>query len=284
MDPDLLAANVKKHAATIDKFLAHKPTAAHTVAAYEAVMDQIRRSSGLSHPIEGDDRGRLDGLVLDSGCGTGRSSLLLGQKIHPDAIVIGVDRSLVRLAQNNNNQQQPQVPSKTGNVSTQNQLLVQHISPNVWLVRAELVDFWRLLFHDPLVSVQHHYMLYPNPYPKRSRLSSRWYGHASFPLFLQVASHTTTIRSNWELYLEEMATATRITTMMPETSLTDFQQNLTGMEIQGPYEQKPMEKAWTNFEQKYWNVGERTFELVLRRSAAQQTSSEQEDVSSATTQ
>ena len=84
--------------------------------------------------------------------------------------------------------------------------------------------------------------------------------------------------TNWELYLEEMATATRKTTMIPETSCTDFQQSLTGIEIQEPYEQKPMKQAWTNFEQKYWNVGEKTFEMVLRRTAAHLVSTEQEAV------
>ena len=39
-----------------------------------------------------------------------------------------------------------------------------------------------------------------------------------------------------------------------------------------------MKQAWTNFEQKYWNVGEKTFEMVLRRTAAHLVSTEQEAV------
>ena len=101
---------------------------------------------------------------------------------------------------------------------------VEHAAPNVWLVRAELVDFWRLLWQHqqqqrPTSSsslnftISQHYLLYPNPYPKSKRLKQRWYAHPAFPLLLAqvgAGSGKTILRSNWKQYLEEFAEATEI--------------------------------------------------------------------------
>ena len=59
------------------------------------------------------------GIVLDSGCGTGASTAILAGRF-PGCTVIGVDKSAVRLAR------------------------ARHRPPNCVLLRAHLVDFWRL--------------------------------------------------------------------------------------------------------------------------------------------
>lgn len=46
-----------------------------------------------------------DGIVLDSGCGTGRSTKILARDIYPHHLVIGVDRSFSRLTKTKDNRQ-----------------------------------------------------------------------------------------------------------------------------------------------------------------------------------
>ena len=117
-------------------------------------------------------------LVIDSGCGTGMSTATLA-RMHPNAAVLGVDRSAARLAKSHT------LPS------------------NALLVRAELATFWRLMLHTeacggPLSAarVSHHFLLYPNPYPKPSRLNLRWHGHPALPMLLAIGARVE-VRSNW---------------------------------------------------------------------------------------
>ena len=91
-------------------------------------------------------------IILDSGCGTGRSSLLLGE-LYPSHVVIGIDRSMARLSRNskfrNGNEHRSFDNDKSLNDDSSNINAniptVQQAAPNVFLVRAELVDFWRLI-------------------------------------------------------------------------------------------------------------------------------------------
>ena len=191
-------------------------------------------------------------LILDSGCGTGRSSLLLGQQFQ-ESTVIGVDRSLQRLSK-------AQWRLNTTSEDDGDDLTFVHqVNSNVWLVRAELVDFWRLLLREENATnynITRHYVLYPNPYPKSRRLKSRWYAHPSFPLLLRLASETTIVRSNWDLYLQEFATAANIISVQDD----DF------LRIEPVKRIEPhASTALTNFEKKYWSVGEQTYELELNR-------------------
>jgi hypothetical protein len=92
---------------------------------------------------------------------------------------------------------------------------------------AELVDFWHcLLEYD--CRVQHHYMLYPNPYPKSSRLKQRWYAHPSFPLLLHLSGDRLTVRSNWQQYLEEFALAAEVVAGLECTGLPAGSDNPAG--------------------------------------------------------
>lgn len=119
-------------------------------------------------------------LVLDSGCGTGASTALLASR-HPDSLVIGIDKSAVRLSRAT---RQPD---------------------NARLVWAELADFWRLA-GEAGWRLSHHYLLYPNPWPKPGHLKRRWHGHPAFPSLLALGG-TLELRSNFELYIHEFARA-----------------------------------------------------------------------------
>jgi len=244
-DPEKLQQTVTKHVQTLDRFLESRFIANHTAAAFEELSQALPSQCGdIAYNI-----------ILDSGCGTGRSSLLLGQQ-YPECTVIGVDRSLARLSK------QPYLFDSKKNDEdddTDDKRLVYQAASNVWLVRAELVDFWRLLLQDKSrYQVTRHYLLYPNPYPKPKRFKSRWYANPSFPLLLSIASETTIVRSNWELYLQEFAAATKY---VSDQSSNSYCLDLDPVETIQPFSTN----ALSNFEQKYWDVGEPTFELVLRR-------------------
>lgn len=155
-------------------------------------------------------------------------------------MILGVDRSLARL-ERNLIYRQP---------STNN---------NVILVRAELADFWRLFLDSPLGTVEKHFLLYPNPYPKKSRYQNRWYAHPSFPLLLQLGGKELVVRSNWKAYLEDFAKAASLVQQMDPTHhvpLTCEASHIMQLNPSTP---------WSNFEAKYFDVGENTYELLLRR-------------------
>ncbi|GKY94367.1 hypothetical protein MPSEU_000402600 [Mayamaea pseudoterrestris] len=244
--PDTLHRHVSKHVSTLDQYLARKPMAPHTLAAFQLADREIKLQSRES-------------IILDSGCGTGRSSLVLGET-YPNAVVLGVDRSLARLERNPYSSR-PLLQPQEDQTVTDDYPLFQQVAYNVWLIRAELVDFWRCARTANLV-FDKHFMLYPNPYPKQSRLQQRWYAHPSFPLLLQSSPHLV-IRSNWKQYLEEMAVAAEMANQVwkcQEVAST-ADGNLT---VSGPRQRLQEEPPWTNFEEKYQKAGERTFELELR--------------------
>jgi len=123
-------------------------------------------------------------IVLDSGCGTGQSTMSLATH-HPDDWVVGVDQSAARLSR-----LAPTGYARQG---------------NAFFVRAELASFWRL-FVDAGFSAQRHFLLYPNPWPKAAQLGRRWHGHPVFPTLMRSAA-TFELRSNWRVYAEEFAHA-----------------------------------------------------------------------------
>ena len=141
-----------------------RPVADHSRAAFEAIAAAL----DPARPI-----------VLDAGCGTGESTLRLAE-LHPDAQVVGVDKSAHRLARG------------PGGAS-------------VHLVRADLQDFWRLA-RERGWRLAAHYLLYPNPWPKAAHLQRRWHGHPVFPDLLTLGG-ALELRTNWPVYAEEFAAA-----------------------------------------------------------------------------
>lgn len=154
----------------IDRALAtplRKPIAAHTQEAFE----QANRWYQARHAP----------LIIDAGCGVGISTRQLAAQF-PDHAVIGVDRSEDRLGRDHGT-----------------------LPDNALLVRADLVDFWRLA-DQARWQLERHYLLYPNPYPKAAHLKMRWHGHPVLPTLLALGGQLE-VRSNWQLYIEEFALA-----------------------------------------------------------------------------
>jgi tRNA (guanine-N7-)-methyltransferase len=234
---------VLKNCHSLDDFLGHKPIARHTREAFDQVAAAI-----------GDCDARP--IVLDSGCGTARSSILLGQH-HPQHLIVGVDRSFVRLTKHANSGSAPEEATlSTPSTSSSKRPYFQLVSSNVVLVRAELADFWRCCL-DAQWNVTHHYLLYPNPYPTKARLKQRWYGHPCFPILLQLGGEIV-VRSNWKGYLDEFAKSVEYLQTPVALPYVDAAKR-------GPLERIDKTIAWTNFEQKYDTVGEPTYELLLER-------------------
>jgi tRNA G46 methylase TrmB len=123
--------------------------------------------------------------VLDSGCGTGASTRRLAA-LHPGCVVIGVDRSAHRLARGAGQN----FPLREGHC--------------LWL-RAELGTFWRLA-REAGWRLRHHYLLYPNPWPKPGHLGRRWHAHPAFSDLLALGGRLE-MRCNWRVYAEEFAHA-----------------------------------------------------------------------------
>jgi tRNA G46 methylase TrmB len=126
-----------------------------------------------------------DRLILDSGCGTGTSTLALAE-LHPGSMVIGIDRSAARLRR---------IPGGSLAIRKGN---------CIWL-RSRLETFWRLAYGAQW-RVEKNYLLYPNPWPKSEQLKKRWHAHPVFPIVLAL-SGTIELRSNWRIYAEEFAAA-----------------------------------------------------------------------------
>lgn len=126
-----------------------------------------------------------DSLILDSGCGTGASTKTIARQF-PDSLVIGIDRSLVRL-------------SKVGT----NKFPVR--DENAFWIQAELATFWRLAVQKGW-RPDRHYLLYPNPWPKPGQLQRRWYAHPVFPRLLELGG-VLEMRCNWKIYAKEFQVA-----------------------------------------------------------------------------
>jgi tRNA G46 methylase TrmB len=148
-------------------------------------------------------------LILDAGCGVGLSTFHLARQF-PDHFVVGVDQSSDRLARNT--------------------AWPAALPDNLIRVRADLVDYWRLLHAEGIVLARH-YLLYPNPWPKIGHLARRWHGHAVFPTVVALGGELE-CRSNWRIYIEECAAAlTQLSgarvacePYAPEAPITPFEQ------------------------------------------------------------
>lgn len=172
----------EKLAETVARHLAHpyrKPYAAHTLAAFEEIRPLVEQSK---RP-----------LVFDSCCGVGESTAWLA-KAHPEALVIGIDKSIHRLDKHERGYRPEQ-------------------ADNYRLVRADLEDFWRLAVAAGWTPARH-YLLYPNPWPKPAHLQRRWHASPVFPAILQLGGRLE-VRSNWRLYIEEFAAALAIAGIAP---------------------------------------------------------------------
>jgi tRNA G46 methylase TrmB len=252
---------VIKHLQSVQLYWQYKPIAAHTQQAFNDIVQQITHyynnttttttstTTTIQQSQSQTQYSKINNnnhnhnvlklpIILDSGCGTGRSSIRLGT-IYPNHIIIGIDRSIVRLQKGKNtvfhSTRTTDSPSTSSNIIYTNdfeeikendndddnnnvQLIertipsyssyssssfVQQVSSNVWLVRAELSDFYKCIINhnnnnvnkqvdcttginnNYYWDIEQHYILYPNPYPKQSRIQNRLYAHPVFPILVQ---------------------------------------------------------------------------------------------------
>ena len=194
-----LAQIVAKHAGSQFR----KPVMPYNLAAFQQAMAAWRAAGCLP-------------LILDAGCGVGLSSLHLARRF-PDHFVLGIDQSADRVAR---------------------EVHWPHPWPaNLLNLRADLIDIWRLL-HESEVRLARHYVLYPNPWPKKAQLGRRWHGHPVFPTIVALGGEFE-CRSNWSIYISECAAALA---------------QLTGLSVQAESWQ-PIPEAITPFEEKYHASG-----------------------------
>ena len=181
-----------------------KPYQQHTLAAFKRAEKWVEQQG---KPI-----------IFDSCCGVGESSYHLAKK-HPEAIVLGLDKSADRLAKH-----------------------PQSVADNYRLLQVNLNDFWRLAV-DANWQLSHHYLLYPNPWPKAKHLQRRWHGSAVFPAILQLGGELE-LRSNWFTYIHEFARALELAGQSSKV------------------EEYRSDAAITPFERKYWASGQQSLRLL----------------------
>lgn len=187
-----------------------RPISIHTEQAFEHILPWLN------------DTG--DCLILDACCGVGESTAALSQQ-YPDAKVLGVDKSAIRLQKHH---------------------AYEAHTENYKVIRADLNDFWRLLFKHKL-TFDKQYLLYPNPYPKAKQIQKRWYASAVTPFIMQT-SNCIEVRSNWRLYLEEFGVVAKH---------YGFTSQISALSKQNP--------AITPFERKYQQSGQTCYKLLIER-------------------
>uniref|UniRef100_A0A7S2ZE38 tRNA (guanine(46)-N(7))-methyltransferase n=1 Tax=Rhodosorus marinus TaxID=101924 RepID=A0A7S2ZE38_9RHOD len=121
-----------RHARSFGTFLDRRPIAEYNSEAFMTAQGFLKHHGGRD-------------IIIDAGCGTGMSTEIIAEA-NPDQLVLGIDRSAVRIAR-----------KKDG------------IVQNAQFIRANLVDVWRLALEHRWV-VKKQYVLYPNPYPKKTDL------------------------------------------------------------------------------------------------------------------
>ena len=189
-----------------------RPIASHTQTAFEKADFFVKQRNA---PV-----------VLDSGCGQGLSSLFLAKK-YPECSVIAIDKSETRLSK------------------------IKNIPENVFFVRAELLDFWRLVSNVSW-NVLFHALFYPNPWPKSSEAKRRFHLSPVFPSLLNICPHLE-LRTNWKIYAEEFFCACRI--YLKAKGLSE-KRNLSVSEF-------CPEIPETAFEKKYKEANQTLYKVVL---------------------
>lgn len=232
---DKLEEAVRKYAST--EYL--RPIADHTRAAFaeaEKFVEGFYKDAGRdTHKV-----------ILDSGCGTGESTLNIALT-NPDIPVIGIDKSAARLTKG----------GAGGNSARLNGAAPQ----NAFLVRAELLDFWRLALEKVTAgawNVPYHALYYPNPWPKQSEATRRFHLHPIFPTLLQLGD-TIELRTNWEIYAREFAEAAHVLQEMPVSDC--FPSSRVAMTIRS--EAFEPERPITTFERKYNEARQQLWRVIV---------------------
>ena len=197
----------------VDKYLQTtnlKPIQDHTQQAFNEMQKWL-----------GDYNGPI---IFDSCCGVGLSTQQLALN-YSDAKIIGIDKSDIRVGKHSHHAQD-----------------ADNKADNYLILRADVIDFWRLAVQAG-ITLSRHFLLYPNPYPKKTQVQKRWHGSASF-LDLNKLGGILEVRSNWLLYLQEC-----------QFVLTKLNRDSTICLVNDP---QPL----TMFEKKYQASGQSCYRLV----------------------
>ena len=102
------------------------------------------------------------------------------------------------------------------------------ITDGYLLLQAECEDIWQLLLKEQIFP-DHHYLFYPNPWPKSAHLQRRIHGSAAFRTLLALGGQVE-LRSNWQIYVEEFGVAMSlagspgiVSQLEPEQPITLFE-------------------------------------------------------------
>lgn len=183
---------VKRHLGSTSQ----KPFNQHTLDAFKSVCEWLDLQ----------DSAETQRIIMDSCCGVGESTAFIAEQ-HPEALVIGLDKSALRVG-------------KHDNYTTHND--------NYLVVRADVNDFWRLASQNNW-QLYKHFILYPNPYPKSTQMKRRWHASAAFKDILALGGELE-VRSNWQIYIEEFAWALRTAGFESQAILYQSEQAITPFE------------------------------------------------------
>ena len=187
-----------------------KPVAEHNALAYAEAMQAYQGQP----------------LIFDSGCGTGRSSVLLAKQ-YPQAFIIGIDKSENRLNRTTSDLQSESLSKPR----------------NLFLIRADHDDFLRLALRDG-VRLWKHKLFYPNPWPKSKHLKRRWHGSPLFKTLINLGGEID-LRSNWKLYLEEFSAALTLSGHANQITMLTFDEHEQNADAENTYQ------FVSDFEEKY---------------------------------
>lgn len=218
-----------------------RPVAEHTMLAFRHMLTWLEEWQG--------------DVIIDACCGVGESTINIATQF-PNAKVIGIDKSVARLGKHQSYaDNEKSLELNSSNDVRQKDVAVR--TTNYLLLQADLNDFWRLLLKytrqtRPDWRVVKQFILYPNPYPKKSQLGKRWHGSALLPYIIALCSNIE-VRSNWRLYIEEFLLAAEYYGL--NGSIEDICRKST-------------DTAYTPFERKYLAANQTCFKLVIRPSGS----------------
>ncbi|MEM7026679.1 MAG: methyltransferase domain-containing protein [Pseudomonadota bacterium] len=164
-------------------------------------------------------------IILDSGCGTGESSMRLARDF-PNHCIIGIDQSAKRLERY----------IKQDNIFH---------SENLLLVRADVVDIWRMAIQANW-RIKKHFILYPNPWPKKNQIKRRWHGHPVFPEMIKLCEDIE-LRTNWKIYADEFRFAVELI-----------------IDTKAAIERIDLTEFVSPFEKKYFDSGHALYKLYFK--------------------
>ena len=144
-------------------------------------------------------------IILDSFCGVGESTFHLAQK-NPQALVIGIDKSQHRLNKHD----------------------ATESTKNYALFRADSDDFWRLAL-EAKWPISQHCIFYPNPWPKAAQFKRRVAGSPLLPTLIKLGGRLE-LRSNWPVYVREVAEALTLAGLKPNVESFNAAQPITPFE------------------------------------------------------